>query len=180
MRVFVDCRQIPSESNCTLTIAGEEAEVLRAAVAHAIDVHGHKEDEALREGIRGAMAPENKNYVEGYGTTMTAKLRKGVTIDQFADILENWEKTRQVPGFVGAQLSVSDDGATVVNTAVFTDRDAYMRLADDPVQDKWYQSTIAPMLDGEPQWIDGPWSVYYRQPAITLPTQTGAKSTVKT
>ena len=40
-RVTIDCRAVPSESGCSLTISGEEDEVLRAATAHAIDVHGH-------------------------------------------------------------------------------------------------------------------------------------------
>src|SRR5947209_8783396 len=67
MRVFVDCRQMPSESNCSLTIAGEETEVLRAAVMHAVDVHGHKESEELREGVRAAIAPEavSSIYMDG-------------------------------------------------------------------------------------------------------------------
>ena len=32
MRYVVDCREQPSENNCTLTIAGEREEVLKAAV----------------------------------------------------------------------------------------------------------------------------------------------------
>jgi predicted small metal-binding protein len=42
MRKMLDCRDFPSVMNCTLTIAGEEDEVVRAAVLHAVDVHGHK------------------------------------------------------------------------------------------------------------------------------------------
>jgi hypothetical protein len=33
-RKFIDCRDYPSDSKCTLTIAGEEDEVLRAAALH--------------------------------------------------------------------------------------------------------------------------------------------------
>ena len=40
-RKMADCREMPSESGCTLTIAGEEDEVVRAAAMHAADVHGH-------------------------------------------------------------------------------------------------------------------------------------------
>ena len=40
-RMTIDCRAVPSESGCSLTISGEEDDVLRAATAHAIDVHGH-------------------------------------------------------------------------------------------------------------------------------------------
>ena len=37
MRKVVDCRTMPSESNCSLVIIGEEEEVVRAAVMHAMD-----------------------------------------------------------------------------------------------------------------------------------------------
>ncbi|MCR8580074.1 DUF1059 domain-containing protein, partial [Streptomyces sp. Isolate_219] len=35
MRKKVDCRDYPSEMNCTLVITGEEEEVVRAASEHA-------------------------------------------------------------------------------------------------------------------------------------------------
>jgi predicted small metal-binding protein len=54
-RKMVDCRTTPSEINCTLTIAGEEDEVLEAAVAHAVAKHGHEDTPELREGIRGGL-----------------------------------------------------------------------------------------------------------------------------
>ncbi len=54
-RKFVDCREFPSESKCSLKISGEEEEVMRVAVAHAADVHGHKDDPELRDWIRKSM-----------------------------------------------------------------------------------------------------------------------------
>lgn len=54
-RKFVDCREFPSESKCSLKISGEEEEVMRAAVAHAAAVHGHKDDPELRSWIRKSM-----------------------------------------------------------------------------------------------------------------------------
>ena len=58
-RKVLDCREIPSESNCTLTISGEEDEVVRAAVLHAVDVHGHRDTTAFREEIRRSLKDEN-------------------------------------------------------------------------------------------------------------------------
>lgn len=58
-RKVVDCRQHPSESNCSLTIAGKEDEVLDTAVQHAVSRHGHKESPELREQIRGILQDEN-------------------------------------------------------------------------------------------------------------------------
>jgi predicted small metal-binding protein len=54
-RKMVDCRTMPSEINCSLTIAGEESEVLDAAVLHAVDKHGHENTPELRETIRGGL-----------------------------------------------------------------------------------------------------------------------------
>ena len=48
MRKFIDCREYPSEMNCTLALtADSEKELLEAAVQHAVAVHGHKEPEML-------------------------------------------------------------------------------------------------------------------------------------
>jgi predicted small metal-binding protein len=56
-RKSIDCRDYPSESGCTLKLEGTEAEVLEAAVAHAISVHGHTESPQLREEIRALLKP---------------------------------------------------------------------------------------------------------------------------
>lgn len=57
-RKMADCREFPSESGCTLTIAGEEEEVVRAASEHAISVHGHEDNAELRQEIRGILKDE--------------------------------------------------------------------------------------------------------------------------
>ncbi|GHF46842.1 hypothetical protein GCM10010218_30160 [Streptomyces mashuensis] len=57
-RKVADCRKYPSESNCTLTIAGEEEEVLRAATQHAVSVHQHEDTPELRDQIRGMLEDE--------------------------------------------------------------------------------------------------------------------------
>ena len=58
-RKVVDCRRFPSESNCSLTIAGTEEEVLDVAVPHAVSRHGHENTPELREQIRASMASES-------------------------------------------------------------------------------------------------------------------------
>ncbi len=57
-RKIADCRETPSISNCSLTISGEEDEVVRAAAIHAADVHGHKDTPELREEIRKTLKEE--------------------------------------------------------------------------------------------------------------------------
>ena len=56
-RKTMDCRDFPSESKCT-TISGEEAEVLRAAVMHAVDVHGHRDTPEFRNELRKLLKVE--------------------------------------------------------------------------------------------------------------------------
>ncbi len=47
-RKSADCRDFPNENGCTLTITGEEDEVLTAAVQHAVSAHGHEDNAELR------------------------------------------------------------------------------------------------------------------------------------
>jgi predicted small metal-binding protein len=42
-RRSIDCRDYPSEKNCSLKISGTEEEVLDAAVQHAVSAHGYEE-----------------------------------------------------------------------------------------------------------------------------------------
>jgi predicted small metal-binding protein len=57
-RKYVDCRAMPSDSNCSLYISGTEEEVVRAAAEHAASVHGHEDTPELREEIRGSLRDE--------------------------------------------------------------------------------------------------------------------------
>lgn len=66
-RKVADCRDFPSESNCTLTISGKEDEVLRAATEHAVSAHGHKDSPELREQIRKMLKDESTRIESGEG-----------------------------------------------------------------------------------------------------------------
>lgn len=63
-RKFIDCREFPSEMNCSISImADTEGELLEAAVQHAVAVHGHQDTPDLRDHIRSAIkdgAPPEK------------------------------------------------------------------------------------------------------------------------
>ena len=58
-RKMADCRRFPSEINCSLTIIGEEDEVIATAVQHAVSAHGHEDSDEMREQIRGMLEPES-------------------------------------------------------------------------------------------------------------------------
>jgi hypothetical protein len=64
MRKMADCRRFESESSCTLTMIGEEQEVVEAAARHAITVHGHADTPQLRDDVRAMLEPE-EGYVPG-------------------------------------------------------------------------------------------------------------------
>lgn len=52
-RKFIDCREFPSEKNCSVTISADsEKELLEVAVQHAVSVHGHKDTPELREQVK--------------------------------------------------------------------------------------------------------------------------------
>jgi predicted small metal-binding protein len=60
-RKFIDCREYPSEMNCTVLMSADsEAELLEAAVQHAITVHGHTDTPELRETLRSMFREEEK------------------------------------------------------------------------------------------------------------------------
>ncbi len=52
-RKYIDCREYPSEMNCTVMLSADsDDELLEAAVQHAIAVHGEKDTPGLRTEIR--------------------------------------------------------------------------------------------------------------------------------
>jgi hypothetical protein len=92
-----------------------------------------------------------------YGTTMIATLADGVSADDIRSEMKAWEAERRPPGYQSSHVMVADDGKTVINVAVFDSKQSYVALADDPKQDEWWQKHYAPLLAGEPRWIDGDW-----------------------
>jgi predicted small metal-binding protein len=57
-RYYVDCRDMPSESNCDLAMAGSEDHLVEAAVVHAVTAHKHEDTPELRKDIRSSMKEE--------------------------------------------------------------------------------------------------------------------------
>lgn len=52
-RKYIDCREFPSDTHCTIAIAADsEDELVEAAVQHAVAVHQHHDSPELREEIR--------------------------------------------------------------------------------------------------------------------------------
>ena len=57
-RKFIDCREYPSENNCSLKIAGTEQEVLTVARHHAVTAHGHTDGPELETMLRSGLREE--------------------------------------------------------------------------------------------------------------------------
>lgn len=48
-RKYIDCRDFPSETKCTVALSADtEEELLEAAVQHAVQVHHHVDSGELR------------------------------------------------------------------------------------------------------------------------------------
>lgn len=59
-RRYIDCRNFPSEMNCSVAISADsEKELMEAAVQHAVAVHGHKDSLELREQVKKSMQEGN-------------------------------------------------------------------------------------------------------------------------
>jgi Protein of unknown function (DUF1059) len=58
-RKMADCRRFESESECSLTIIGDEHEVMEASVAHAVSVHGHEDSPETRAQLRALLEDES-------------------------------------------------------------------------------------------------------------------------
>ena len=58
-RKSIDCRNYPSEKNCSLKLSGTQEEVLDAAVQHAVSVHGHENSPELREQITSMLKDDS-------------------------------------------------------------------------------------------------------------------------
>lgn len=63
-RKFIDCREFPSDTHCSVAISADsEDELLQAAVDHAVSVHHHADSPELRRQLRqlfkDGMPPEH-------------------------------------------------------------------------------------------------------------------------
>ena len=115
-RMVADCRDIPSESGCTLTIAGEEDEVVDAAARHAVAVHQHDDGPELREQIRGSLKPEMSGQYFQMIEMSTGEF------DEFERLHEKW-------------LAATEGRRTVMQEWILRDRerpDTYLVMVEFP------------------------------------------------
>lgn len=52
-RQYIDCREFPSDTNCTVALSADsEQELMEAAVQHAAAVHKHQDSPELRQQLK--------------------------------------------------------------------------------------------------------------------------------
>ena len=57
-RQYIDCREYPSEMNCSVALSADnQQELLEAAVQHAVAVHGHADTPELRQQLTTLFKP---------------------------------------------------------------------------------------------------------------------------
>lgn len=55
-RKYIDCREVPSDSKCSIAISADsEDELVEAAAQHAVSVHKHADSPELRNKLRSAV-----------------------------------------------------------------------------------------------------------------------------
>ena len=132
-RKMLDCREVPSDSNCSLTLTGEEAEVLEAGAAHAVAVHGHTDGEELRSGLRGFLrdAPQ----ATGPGAFVQTIEFRTPAYDELNALMDGWMS--EIGGDRTARWMVMgrdlDQPGTYVEVVEFPSAEAAQRNSDSPV-----------------------------------------------
>lgn len=55
-RKYIDCREFPSDMNCSIAISADtDQELMEAAIQHAVAVHGAQDTPEFRREIEGAI-----------------------------------------------------------------------------------------------------------------------------
>jgi predicted small metal-binding protein len=154
-RVMIDCGTVPSESGCTLRISGEEDEVVRAAAAHAVDVHGHTDGEELRSALRASLVPEAPALTLGEGAFVQVIQFRTTRLAEFQDIEDRWrdeigsDRTAQW-AVTGADRNEPDRYLQIV---AFPDYESAMANSKNPVTGRFAQE-LAAVCEGEAVFHD--------------------------
>jgi hypothetical protein len=132
-RKMLDCREMPSESGCSLALTGEEGEVLDAGVAHAVSVHGHTDGPELRDGLRAALrdAPQ----ATGPGSFVQLIEFQTQHYDELNSLIDGWMADVGADRPAGWMVMGRDrDRAdTYVEVIAFPNAEVAQRNSDNPL-----------------------------------------------
>jgi hypothetical protein len=140
---------MPSERNCTVTISGEEDEVLALAAAHAVTTHGHTDDAELRDGLRAAMRDEGELLLEEGAFLQLIEFHTG-DLDGFRTLAEEWRDRigRDATARWGVVAADRDLPDTYLELVAFPDFASAMRNSEHPVTGE-FAKKMQESTDGE-------------------------------
>lgn len=149
-RMMLDCREMPSESGCTLTLIGEEDEVVRAGAAHAVDVHGHEDNEELRSALRAGLREPVHGNTEPGSFVQLIELRTG-RIDDVNTLVDQWAQAIGDARTARWTIQTTDRDRPDTHLAIveFPSHRAAMANSDHPVTAD-FATKLAKLCDQEP------------------------------
>ena len=154
-RMTIDCRSIPSDSGCSLSISGEEDEVMRAATAHAVDVHGHTDDDDLRSALRASLVPDVPPITLNEGAFVQVIEFRTSRLPEFQEIEDRWrdaigsDRTARW-AITGADRATPDRYVQIVG---FPDYESAMANSKHPVTGRFAEQ-LGEVCDGEATFHD--------------------------
>ncbi|MCW2534094.1 MAG: hypothetical protein JWP62_3664 [Blastococcus sp.] len=151
-RKTIDCRSMPSERTCTVTITGEEDEVLTLAAAHAVATHGHADDVELRDGLRAAMRDEVELPLEEGAFLQLIEFHTR-DLEAFRRLAEEWRERIGREGTVRWAVVAADRDRpdTYLELVAFPDFASAMRNSEHPVTSD-FAKRMQEATDGEAQF----------------------------
>ncbi|HWN26757.1 MAG TPA: DUF1059 domain-containing protein [Actinomycetospora sp.] len=152
-RMMLDCREVPSESDCSLTLVGEVDEVLEAGAAHAVAVHGHTDGDELREGLRGFLRTAPQATVPG--TFVQVIEFRTSQYEQIDALMDRWMAD------IGADRPAGwmvlgrhrDQADAYLQVVAFPSAEAARRNSDNPLTTA-FASKMQALCDGPPTFHD--------------------------
>ncbi len=115
-------------------IAGEEDEVLELAAQHAVSVHGHTDDQELRDGLRAALRDEEALQLEKGAFVQLIEFHAR-DLDGFRALEQEW-RARMGRDTTARWMAVTADhdrADTYVQVVAFPDHASAMRNSEHPV-----------------------------------------------
>ncbi|SFL62803.1 DUF1059 domain-containing protein [Geodermatophilus ruber] len=151
-RKTMDCRMMPSESNCTVQISGEEDEVLELAAAHAVTTHGHTDGPELRRELQAGLRDEGELQLEAGAFVQLIEFHAR-DLDGFGEAVEQWRERmgREATARWGVVAADRDRPETYVELVAFPDHDAAMRNSEHPVTAD-FAKRMQEVTEGEAQF----------------------------
>ncbi|MDD7964377.1 DUF1059 domain-containing protein [Actinomycetospora lemnae] len=152
-RRMLDCREVPSDSGCSLTLTGTEDEVLDAGAAHAVAVHGHTDGPELREALRAHL--RTAPVAAGTGSFVQVLEFRTTEPERFDELVAGWVEA--IGGERTAQWYVlgadRESPGTYVEVVGFPDHEAAMRNSDHPATVQ-FAAKLGDLCEGPPTFRD--------------------------